>query len=387
MKPLRLLAVIEAYTITGPAKNLLEFARLAAAEHNAGQVDVTIATFTRDPAQGTASTNLFIESTRQQGTAIEIIPEQGLYDRSVLRQLRQLVERIRPDVLQTHAVKSHFLARAAGLQRQVPRPVPWIAFHHGYTWPTWKARAYNQLDRWSLRAARRVLTVSQPFREELTRFGVAPGNIQIVHNAIRPEWGRQARQPEHAAELRKQWGIAPDRNVILIVGRLSQEKDHVSLLEAVRQLPAAHNAHLVVVGDGPERAALEQRIAQWGMQPAVTFTGQQPSAEPFYGIAQVAVLSSRSEGSPNALLEAMAAGVPVVATRVGGIPEIVTHAESALLVEAGQAAPLSAALHSLLSDPPLASRLALHAQQLIAHRHSPQARFDTLAGIYRAACM
>ena len=139
MSRLRLLAIIEAHSITGPAKNLLEFARLA---REAG-VETTIATFTRG-----ASNNLFIDTAREGGFPVEVIPESGLYDRSVIRNLSQLVERLRPDIIQTHAVKSHFLARCASL----PGKAPWVAFHHGYTWPTLRARLYNQLDRWSLRA-------------------------------------------------------------------------------------------------------------------------------------------------------------------------------------------------------------------------------------------
>ena len=116
------------------------------------------------------------------------------------------------------------------------------------------------------------------------------------------------------------------------MGRLSREKDHLSLLRAVSQLRDL-NMQLVIVGEGPERVAIESAIRELALSDAVTMTGQVPSAEPYYGIADVAVLSSLSEGSPNALLEAMAAGVPVVATAVGGVPEIVTHRESALLIE------------------------------------------------------
>ena len=82
-------------------------------------------------------------------------------------------------------MKSHFLVRKSGLNRLAP----WVAFHHGYTWPDLRARLYNQLDRWSLRAASRVVTVSQPFRRELIRHGVPAARIEIVHNAIDPDWG------------------------------------------------------------------------------------------------------------------------------------------------------------------------------------------------------
>jgi len=115
----------------------------------------------------------------------------------------------------------------------------------------------------------------------------------------------------------------------------------------------------------------------------VRFAGQQASAEPYYGIADVAVLSSRTEGSPNALLEAMAAGVPAVATRVGGIPEIVEDGESALLVEAGDAEALRGALARVLQQPGLGERLASRSAFLVTERHLPEKRVEFLARLYR----
>jgi len=369
MSRLRLLAIIEAYSITGPAKNLLEFARLS----RESGVETTIATFTRGSAK-----NLFIDTALESGVPVEVIHESGLYDRSVIRNLSQLVERLRPEIIQTHAVKSHVLARCASL----PSKAPWVAFHHGYTWPTWRARLYNQLDRWSLRTARKVLTVSLPFREELIARGVNPDVIEIIHNAIPPDWGRRFREPDRAQALRSKLGIGADRNVILIVGRLSREKDHLTLLEGVARLPSELHPHLIIVGEGPERPRIEERIRGLSLTDSVTLTGQQESAEPYYGVAQVAVLSSLSEGSPNALLEAMAAGVPVVATRVGGIPEIVTHGESALLIEPGDPAAMKDSLAALLKDSALARKLIEQAGQRILNSHSPEARMAKLLDIY-----
>src|SRR5581483_463600 len=197
------------------------------------------------------------------------IAERGRFDRSVVEGLKELVGRVRPDVVQTHAVKSHFLARQAGLHRMAP----WVAFHHGYTWTNFKVRLYNELDRWSLRSAARVLTVSQPLRRELIQKGVGAGRIDIVHNAIDPEWGRAAREPQAASSLRSRLGIPAGRKVILIVGRLSLEKDHVTLLRAVRQLQDS-GVHLLIIGEGPERAAIEKATRELGLENSVTLTGQ-----------------------------------------------------------------------------------------------------------------
>ena len=373
MSRLRLLAIIEAVTITGPAKNLLQFAELAKLEGHNPTVELSIAVFQRPGAP-----ELFLDTARQASIPVYPIAERGRFDRSVVPQLSSLAKDLRLDLIQSHAVKSHFLVRQSGLHRVAP----WIAFHHGYTWPDLRARLYNQLDRWSLRAASHVLTVSQPFREELMLHGVKAERIDVVHNAIDPHWGQPTGSP---GSLRAKWGIASGDKVILIVGRLSREKDHITLLQSIYQLKrtAPHLCpHLLIVGEGPERAAIEQSIRNLDLSGSVTLTGQVPSAEPFYSIADIAVLSSLSEGSPNALLEAMAARVPAVATRVGGIPEIVTDRESALLIEPRDSDAMTQAIAALLNDADLRDRLTDRASRLVLARHTPEARVRRLVEIY-----
>lgn len=372
MKTIRLLAILEAASVTGPAKNLLQFAQCAREPGVDPAVEVTIAVFQRE-----GQSNLFLETAARLGIPVHAMPEAGRFDRTVLDALRRLAGELKPDAIQSHAVKSHFLVRAAGLNRVAP----WVAFHHGYTWPDLRARAYNQLDRWSLRAANRVLTVSEPFRRELISRGVAPERIEVVHNAIDPQWGR--RDVEASAALRAKLGIGPEKRVALIVGRLSAEKDHGTLLEALRRVRSmTPEAHLAIVGDGPERPRIEAAVRALGLAGAVTLTGQVPSAEPYYGIADICVLSSLSEGSPNALLEAMAAGTPVVATAVGGIPEMVTNGESALLIQPGDCQAMTGAIAALLADGELARRLAARAREVVLKRHAPEARTRRLVEIY-----
>lgn len=372
MNTIRLLAVLEASTITGPAKNLLQFAGMARDRRFTPSIEVSIATFRRD-----GELDLLAEKCSELGIPLHSIPERGRFDRAVIASLAGLARTLAPDVIQTHAVKSHFLLRKAGLERSFP----WVAFHHGYTWQDLRVRAYNQLDRWSLRAANRVVTVSLPFRDELVRHGVQPERIQIIHNAIDPQYGGMARAS--GGELRAQLGIgaAP---VILNVGRMSAEKDHLCLLNAFHRArtQGSIDAHLVIVGEGPERPRIEQRISELGIASHVTLTGQLPSAEPYYGIANVVVLASRSEGSPNALLEAMAARVPVVATTVGGIPEIVRHGESAVLIPPGRPDALARAILDILANPARSAAMAEQARLLIETRHTPDARIRTLCQLY-----
>lgn len=381
MKTIRLLAVLEAGSITGPAKNLLQFAQLGRSGQVDPPIEVSVAVFQR----GGASNNVFLETARQFSIPVYPIPEAGRFDWAVVPHLRALARELKPDLIQTHAVKSHFLIRASGLHRLAP----WVAFHHGYTWPDLRARLYNQVDRWSLRAASQVLTVSRPFRDELARKGVPRERIEIIHNAIDPQWGAYGRIPEAAAALRAGLGIGAEKKIILSVGRLSREKDHRTLLEVVNELrtaawnETAPRTHLVVVGDGPERPRIEETIRALDLGDAVTLVGQVPTAEPYYGIAGVSVLSSLSEGCPNALLESMAARVPVVATSVGGIPEIVSHEESALLVNPRDRAGMTRAIQAILTNESLARSLAARACERILACHTPDSRARRLVELYR----
>jgi glycosyltransferase involved in cell wall biosynthesis len=367
--PIHILAVIEATSITGPAKNLLQFGALAKI-----WARLSIVTFQRpgDPPQ-------FVDAARNLGIEVYTVPERGRFDGQVVGRLRATVLNTKPDLIQTHAVKSHFVARRAGL----PAIAPWIAFHHGYTWPTFQARLVNQLDRWSLRGARQIVTVSQSFQRELEGIGIPSSKIDVLGNAIDPLWASPSKFG--GPELKAKWNIPLERPVLLIVGRLSSEKDHITMLDALARIHrGGHSApHLVIVGEGPERPRIEAYIRALQLGDFVALTGQVASAEPFYTWADVAVLSSRSEGSPNALLEAMAARVPVVATEVGGIPEMVTDRESARLVAAGDSNALAGAIEEILSDSRLAARLAATARTLAETRYSPIVRADQLERIYR----
>ena len=173
--------------------------------------------------------------------------------------------------------------------------------------------------------------------------------------------------------------------MLLIAARLSKEKDHSTLLRALADLrDKRHLApRLIVLGDGPERPHIDAAIGSLGLAGQVILLGWVPS-EPYYGIADAAVLSSVIEGSPNAILEAIGAGVPVVATAVGGIPEIVADGESALLVPPGDAARMAEALHAVLTSPELSQRLAARGREIAARNHSPEARVRAICEVYRS---
>src|SRR5664279_86754 len=249
--------------------------------------------------------------------------------------------------------------RVTGLARRVP----WIAFHHGFTTTNLKDKIHSHVARWAMKGATHIVTVCQAFSHDLTLSGILASRISIQHNSVesfvRPT-------DEEVWLLRKQLGIPGDVGVVLAVGRLSSEKGHIDLIEGtallLRAADAAAQFRVVIVGDGPERTMLESRLQELGLGDRVLLVGQQRDVRPYYAIADILVLPSHSEGSPNVLLEAMAAGVPIVATAVGGTVELVCDEKTALLVPSRDPKALSQAMGRLLQDRALADRLAAAAQ-------------------------
>lgn len=356
VRRVRVLALMEAYSVTGPAKNLIEFATRAAAYPADQGAEVCFVTFVRGPE---TTENDFIREIRSRGIEVRVLSEKRAFDFNVLRKIRHTIRDFRPDIIQTHNVKSHFLV---WLTREF-RHYPWIAFQHGYTWPDFKMRVYNKLDRISLPEAHTVVTVCGPFADALEKNGVKRDHILIVHNSVQPF---RASSPEVVADLRKNLNIDQNTVVLLAVGRLSREKGHADLLRAlavIQQQVSIPKPVLVIVGDGPERGNLQNLTAELKIGERVIFVGQQSDVTRYYSLAEIVALPSHTEGSPNVLLEAMSAGKAIVATAVGGVPEIAEDGNTALLVQPHTPERFAEALGHLLQDAELCRRLGNRAQE------------------------
>jgi glycosyltransferase involved in cell wall biosynthesis len=398
--PIKLLAMMEATTVTGPAKLLIEFCRVAreggAALEGLPRVEASIVTFQRgrassmssrnggptsgDAPDDTERANEFVAAARDAGVEVDVIRERFRFDAGVVGQLRRAVERRAPDIVETHMIKSHFLTLAAKLAKRSR----WVAYHHGYTTTDAKMRVYNQLNRLTLPRASRVITVCGPFARQLSGAGVRPERISVVHSSIAAP---RAPRAEDVSELKKRLGVNEGERVILAVGRLSREKGHVGLVHALERLRRESQGlrfKLVVVGEGPERERVESAAESLSLSDRVVFAGHASDVRPFYALADVMALPSHSEGSPLVLLEAMAAGVPVVATAVGGVPEVASDGETALLAPPHDASAFANALARVLADETLARSLADKAAAHVAENFSPEARARSLVRIYAA---
>jgi glycosyltransferase involved in cell wall biosynthesis len=376
-KTIRVLAFVEASSLTGPAKNLIECARRAAHPQQSLRANIAIVTFQRGDSRTPPARNEFVLACQGAGLEVHIIRERFAFDPAVLLSMYKLIARQDPDFVQTHSVKSHFLVRLTGIHRRRH----WIAFHHGYTWTNIRVRAYNQLDRWSLRSASRVVTVCRAFADTLQEIGVRAERIAIQHNSVN---AFLPASEDRVLELRRTLGIPARAQVLLNVGRLSREKGQSDLIEAIALLRKEHGdrvLRVVFVGDGPDGQRLRGAAKRSGVADWVIFAGHQADVTPYYMLADLMVLPSHTEGSPNTLLEAMAAGLPIVATSVGGVPEIVTNNKEALLVEKHDPVALARSIDRLLGDLNLQSQISGRARSAAA-AYSPAAYCDSMLELY-----
>ncbi len=238
--------------------------------------------------------------------------------------MAELCRKVRPDIVHTHGYRPDVLD--AGVARRLGIPV--VSTVHGYTAGGWRNRLYLWVQSRALRRFHAVVAVSQPLVTRLQGAGVPAARIHEVPNA----WGQDgvAAPPLDRREARGVLGLPADAFVVGWVGRLSHEKGADVLLDALSHLK---DLPLVVsiVGDGAERRSLTARALGLGLNGRLHWHGAKADAGRLFSAFDVFVLSSRAEGTPIVLFEAMAAGVPIIATTVGGVPHVISPDEAVLI--------------------------------------------------------
>lgn len=283
---------------------------------------------------------------------------------------REVFATLRPDVVHTHGYRPDVLAGPVAGQLDIPR----VSTVHGFTGGDWKNRIYEFLQVRAFRHFDRIIAVSSPLKKKLVSAGLRPDRVTLLPNAFAAPSNRVDR-PEARALL----GIAPDDVAIGWVGRLSPEKGLDVLLEALVQVPGAS---LSVLGIGRQHGELLHQAERLGVTGRVRWHGLVPDAARLYPAFDLFVLSSRTEGTPIALFEAMAAGVPVVATAVGGVPDVITEKEALLLPSESPEA-LADAIKAVLHQPEAAQARARAARQRLESRFALQPWLDGHETMYR----
>jgi glycosyltransferase involved in cell wall biosynthesis len=293
---------------------------------------------------------------------------------AAVNEIAALLRRLDVAVLCCHGYKANLLGRPAARRAGVPA----VAVSRGWTGEGLRVRLYEALDRLALRWMDHVVCVSEGQAEKVRAAGVPAHKVTVIHNAIRPD--RFAAPDRQARDTLAHLFPEPPSRVVAAVGRLSPEKGFGVLVDAAAAVARAEpSVGFVLFGDGPQRAMLTRRVAERALEGRFVLPGFRPDLDRYFPAFDLLVAPSFTEGLSNVLLEAFAAGVPVVATAVGGNPEVVEDAVNGYLVPAGDPGALARRILDALACEQKRQELASRGRERIRERFT----FDVQTARYR----
>jgi len=336
---------------------------------------------------------------RDRGVPTVIMPTLGrrisvLRDAITAVRLIRILFASRPDVVHTHTAKAGTLGRMAGAIYNLTRPrsrrCAIVHTFHGNVFSGYFGRVGSGLTRMTERALARltdrIITLSPQQRDEITtRFRIAPPDrVEVV--AAGHDLDRLLTLERGDDRLRREMGWTGHDVVVGYVGRLVGIKDVQTLLRAVAAIASAcPHVRLLVAGDGGERAMLEDLARALNLGGITRFIGWSTDLSRLYAAIDIVALTSLNEGMPASLIEGMAAGRPVVATRVGGVPELVTDGENGLLVDVRDVAATARAIQSLANDAARRDAFGRCARRAVGRRFAPERLARETLLVYEAA--
>lgn len=319
---------------------------------------------------------------RRAGVEVHPLPMRKVaWDPGTAARLVQLVRREAFDVVHVHSQEAGLPARAlawlAGARRIVYTPQCIDIRRARWHW------LYMLLERVLARITDVIVSVNECDRERLVRRGIPPGKVVTIPNGI----DLAAFDAVHTQALRRTLGVEGERPLVLQVGRLSAQKDPLAFVEGARRvIELCPNAQFALVGEGPLLDAVTTRVQQWGLERRVHLLGWQPAAFRLMPAADVVTLTSRWEGTPYALLEAMACSRPVVATAVNGCPEVVADGATGFVVPLGDTTAWAGRVAGLLNDPETAAAMGRRGRERVEQRFSLGAMVASIERLYLATC-
>lgn len=365
---IRVLNLIDTYHIGGAGKVLLQFL-----EHADERVACTLGCFRyRNPP----STE-FIDAARARGFDLALFDQRFNFDPTPLWQVYRLLKRGHYDILETHGYKGHLIARA--LQKRLP--IHWVGVTHGWTDENAKIRLYNELEKTLLKSADHVISVSPQLRAVMHQLRGPRKPVSLVLNAVDPD---SIFGDGKSASIRQE--LLQDSNDGFLLGsfgRLSPEKGHRILLDAMAGLNPNSPAKLVIVGDGPERENLQRQTEELCIHDRVIFAGQQTNMRDWFEAIDLFVLPSLSEGLPFVVLEAMSLEKPVLASRVGALPEVIVEGVNGWLLPPGDPRLLAISIASLLKDRGRLEAVGKKASEMLYPRFGAERQAREVVDIYQ----
>jgi glycosyltransferase involved in cell wall biosynthesis len=348
--PLRILHVITGLEIGGAERVLLETTRSQQAQGH----EVAVCTLRPEGPLAPAVREVCPLYTVGMGRALTP---------GAVWKLARLVRRGRYEVVHSYLYQANLVARVAA--RLAGVPVNISSVRCSYTWLRWPHFA---VDRWTAHCADCITSVSEATRQfSIEREGLPARKIVTLRNGIDvSRFDKLANHEETRTRMRLALGYAPDDLVVCMTGRLHAQKGHTFLFQAAERLKARFpGLRLLIIGDGPQRAALEAEAQARGLGNMAQFLGMRRDVPELLAASDIFAFPSLYEGLPNAVLEAMAMALPVVASTADGTVEVIEDERDGLLVPPGDAVALEMALARVLSDAALRQRFAQAGRQRV----------------------
>jgi glycosyltransferase involved in cell wall biosynthesis len=315
-------------------------------------------------------------TAERYGAPLISVPDRGAWDWRVATEALAVCKRERVTVWHGHDYKTN----ALGLLLKRFWPMRLVTTVHGWVRHTTRTPLYYRIDQMCLPRYERVICVSDDLLEACLAAGVPARNCVLLENGID---GTEYARRQTVAEAKARLGLPADGLVLGAVGRLSAEKGFDVLVRAVHALRARGvDVRLVLVGEGDERAALERLVRELHLGDRVRLAGWQADVRPYFEAMDAFALPSLREGLPNVVLEAMALDVPVVSTRVNGVPRLVQDGRNGFLVAPGDLAGLTTALFGLLTNPALRAVFRAAGRRTVETRYSFATRMHRLKRLY-----
>lgn len=299
----------------------------------------------------------------------------GGFDRRIVRMIREVLRREKISLLHSHLYHANFYGRLAAFQEHIPAV---CTIHNTYARPKLHRRFLN---RWLARRSSRIIAVSGPVHDDIVRYdGVAPSKITVIPNGVDMSRFDISLSREQS---RERLGVPLEGFLVGAIGRLEEQKGLSYLIEAIRILvEGGKNVSLFVVGSGREEGRLREQAANSGIADSVFFLGTRRDVPELYRAMDVFALSSLWEGGPITLLEAMASGVPVVATPVGFVPEVLQDGKNGFIVPIRDPEELAEALWKVHEDPFTAEAAAQAGRETVRDRYSHQFLAERVMAVY-----
>ena len=332
---------------------------------NAAGHSSSIAAFTSDHQP-----NLALHAAADAaGVRMDPIVCVGQMDRQTPGAIGQLARALGADIIHAHGYK----ADVYGWLAMRKTGLPLVSSCHTWYDNDLSLRIYGAVDRWVLRRFAGVVAVSEEVRLRLLQSGVSPDRARLIYNGVDPSPFAAIQPSERQGTLR-----------VGLVGRLAPEKGvNLFLAAAARVLRVLPETEFVVAGEGPDRAMLEAMVQNLGVASKVKLVGRVDGMPAFYKALDVLVSSSRQEGLPVALLEAMASGLPIVATAVGEVPRLLRHRVSGILIPTEDVQVMAESIEALLRDGEARAQYGLAARQQILKNFSAERMSNDYLSVYR----